>query len=158
MEEYGMSRIDNVLKNCKNPKEILVVNVSKKNLSQVIALETTAVVTSPKNLNQYKNIVVISDKKVVAVATIKNVSDYDSKNFSNVWENNGSSWRSEIQFENMIFLGQTVENTFGENSSLNNIQTVMKLQTQRELDYLIKSINTFYLLHINSTLATIGIY
>ncbi len=153
-----MSRIDNVLKNCKNPKEILVVNVSKKNLSQVIALETTAVVTSPKNLNQYKNIVVISDKKVVAVATIKNVSDYDSKNFSNVWENNGSSWRSEIQFENMIFLGQTVENTFGENSSLNNIQTVMKLQTQRELDYLIKSINTFYLLHINSTLATIGIY
>lgn len=151
-----MNRINNVLKNVNQPEEYLVARVDPSNILSVMSLEKTAIVTSPTNVIE-KNIMIVCGKKVVAVGTIKKASDYDPNIYARLWEKEDGSWRSLIEFENVILIGDSLENIFGKDNKVKYVHSVMNLRNDAELKAIVKAINTFYLFNLNLHLSNIGL-
>ncbi len=83
-----MARIDRMLNNLRSNNVLnatVVVNVSRNNIRDVLYFESTAVAVNPQTLNQKKTIVIISDNKVVAVAIISRISNYEPDKYKNIW-------------------------------------------------------------------------
>lgn len=154
-----MARIDRILKNLKSANvlnETLIVNVSEENIFTVLSSESTAVVTTPQNLKQYKSIIIICNSNVIAIAAIREIRQYNSDMCKNMWGNK-TSWNSIIEFYDVVLLGDSVDNIFGNISTIKNTQTVNYLKTANEVVSLINAINMLYSLLIKSYLSNIGI-
>jgi len=134
----------------------VVVNVSRNKIHDVLNLEATAVAVNPQTLNQKKTIVIISNNTVVAVAIISRISNYDPDKYKNVWEGINASWKSVIEFHDVILLEVSVNSVFGPTNTIKNTQTVGYLKTP-DVNSLINAITTLYLIHITSYLKNIGI-
>lgn len=140
-----MTNVELIIQNCKVPSENLIVEVSPLNILTVLGSERTAVRNKVSNLNNYKNIIIITSKQVVAIATIKSVTVFNTGDYSNLWNNPKNSWNSTILFTNVIRLGDSIENIFGVTSKIGNVQTTMFLKTIEESNSLIKAINSLHL-------------
>lgn len=147
--------MDEIIKilECENAlKQLIIANVGEDNILTVMALKSVAVVKKPENLTDYKLILLICKGKLVAIAKIKSVEAYNPNIFKRLWGN--GNWRSVINFNDIILLGNTLENVF-DRDTIKKTQTVSYLSSKDEVDKLIAEVNYSYLFHIKNYLSNI---
>lgn len=142
------------------PGDYLIARVGDNNILSVCALEATAMSVSPAKLMDYKNVLIVTKDKLVAVGVIENVYDYNPSEYSHIFNlknTTGRPWLSTVKFSNTILLGQNVKDVFGATTNIKYVQNKMSLTTMNELAQLVKAINTSYLFHINNALSSMGV-
>ena len=147
-------RYDRVMNNINTKEDVVVCRVSEENIYTVLSTECTSIVTNKKNVTQ-KVILILCNKKVVAVAKIKDVVDYGLNNEEGLWKNNNQAWRTTISFTDVIMLGNDIDYVFP-NTNVKKIETVGYLKDQ-QIKQLKSEINTLYGLWIHKTLSNMGI-
>ena len=147
-----MNKILKLLEGENAFKELIITNVGEENILTVMALKSVAVVTKPENLKDFNVILLLCKNKLVAVAKIRAVETYNENVFKRLWGN--SDWRSVIYFDDMILLGNTIENVF-DRDGIKNTQTVSYLNSKDEVYKLLQEIKYSYMFHIKNYLSNI---
>ncbi|KAI3350142.1 hypothetical protein [Clostridium botulinum] len=152
MLEFKM--LNETIKECD---DLIITRVSSENIYSVMLYNTTAITKLYENLKQYKRILILCEEVVVCVAKIIGKEDYEFEKYNEIWKNNTGAWNSIIKFTDVIYLGRTIKDIFGEKTTIKNIETVGYINNIDEFNLLKREIKTMYAYHIHSELSDMGL-
>ncbi len=146
--------LNETIKECD---DLIITRVSSENIYSVMLYNTTAITKLYENLKQYKRILILCEEVVVCVAKIIGKEDYEFEKYNEIWKNNTGAWNSIIKFTDVIYLGRTIKDIFGEKTTIKNIETVGYINNIDEFNLLKREIKTMYAYHIHSELSDMGL-